>query len=139
MTKNAKYILEIISSSKNHLTAEQIFLMLKEKNRSVVQATVYNNLSALYKQGLIRKISVEGYPDRYDNVIQHDHLVCRICGKLTDIKLEDLTEKIQNQIGIPMLSYDLKVQYICEECRKKEQENPGRERTDYDENKKEAF
>ncbi len=32
MTKNAEYILEIINSSKMHLTAEQIYLALKEKN-----------------------------------------------------------------------------------------------------------
>ena len=33
MTKNAEYILEIINNSKNHPTAEQIFLLLKEKIR----------------------------------------------------------------------------------------------------------
>ena len=55
VTKNAKYILEIINDSVNHLTAEQIYLLLKEKNKKVVLATVYNNLSFLYKEGLIRK------------------------------------------------------------------------------------
>ena len=35
MTKNAKYILEIINDSVNHLTAEQIYLLLKEKNKKV--------------------------------------------------------------------------------------------------------
>lgn len=34
--------------------------------------------------------------------------------------LEDLTEKLQSQLGVPMLSYDLKINYICEECLKKE-------------------
>ncbi len=120
MTKNAAYILDIINNSSNHLTAEQIFLSLKEKNKTVAQATVYNNLSHLYKEGLIRKISVEGYPDRYDKQLRHDHLVCRNCGKLADIMLEDLTEKLQSQLGVPMLSYDLKINYICEECLKKE-------------------
>ncbi len=120
MTKNAAYILDIINDSDNHLTAEQIFLSLKERNRTVAQATVYNNLSYLYKEGLIRKISVEGYPDRYDKILRHDHLVCRKCGRLADILLEDLTEKLQSQLGIQMLSYDLKINYICEECLEKE-------------------
>ena len=79
MTQNAESILEIINHSKNHLTAEQIYVTLKEKNGKVVPATVYNNLSYLHKQGLIRKVSVEGCPDRYDHIRQHDHLVCRIC------------------------------------------------------------
>lgn len=120
MTKNAEYILEIINSSNSHLTAEQIYLRLKKKNKTVVQATVYNNLSALYQKGLIRKISVEGYPDRYDRTLRHEHLVCRKCGKLSDIVLEYLTAVLQKQVDIPMLSYDLKINYICDECLKQE-------------------
>lgn len=123
MTKNAEYILQIINHSDSHLTAEQIYLQLKGKNKSVARATVYNNLSSLYKQGLIRKISVEGYPDRYDRVRRHDHLVCSKCGKLSDITLEDMTEQIQTQVGIPILSYDLKVSYICSECNQKANES----------------
>ena len=121
MTKNAAYILEIINHSDSHLTAEQIHQQLKEENKYVAQATVYNNLSSLYQQGMIRKISVEGHPDRYDKMRRHDHLVCRNCGKLSDILLEDLTEQIQKQVSIPMISYDLKVNYICDECRQKMQ------------------
>lgn len=116
MTLNAKYILEIINHSDGHLTAEEIYLQLKQKKEKVVLATVYNNLSSLQKQGFIRKISVEGFPDRYDRVKRHDHLVCKECGKLSDITLEDLTEQLQSQVSIPMISYDLRINYICEEC-----------------------
>ena len=69
MTKNARYILEIINHSTVHLTAEQIYLRLREKNAKAVLATVYNNLSSLYEQGLIRKVCVEGCPDRYDKTV----------------------------------------------------------------------
>ncbi len=118
MTKRAEQILEIVNHSKEHFSAEQIFLRLKETNKGAALATVYNNLSYLYHEGLIRKISVEGYPDRYDNVRRHDHLVCRRCGKLSDIELDDLTETLQKQVGVSMLSYDLKILYLCEECSK---------------------
>ena len=56
MTRYAKMILDIINNSSDHLTAEQIYLILKNKNEKVVLATVYNNLAALYKEGLIRKV-----------------------------------------------------------------------------------
>lgn len=121
MTKNAEQILKIINGSCEHLSAEQIFLRLKEYNQSVVLATVYNNLASLYNEGLVRKISVEGYPDRYDNVRRHDHLICKGCGKLSDIVLEDLTQSLQKQLKIPMLSYDLKINFFCEDCIKKQQ------------------
>ena len=120
MTKNARYILEIINHSTVHLTAEQIYLRLREKNAKAVLATVYNNLSSLYEQGLIRKVCVVGCPDRYDKTVRHDHLVCKKCGRLSDTALDDLTEKLQKQIGVPMISYDLKINYICEECLEKE-------------------
>lgn len=126
MTKNAEQILEIVTNSKEHLSAEQIFMRMKETTKGGALATVYNNLSYLYKEGLIRKISIEGYPDRYDNIRRHDHLVCRCCGKLSDIQLEDLTELLQKQVGGAMLSYDLKINYICEDCkRKRDSESEG--------------
>ena len=47
MTKYGQMILDIINQSLDHLTAEQIFFMCKEKNEKIVLATVYNNLSNL--------------------------------------------------------------------------------------------
>ena len=60
-------------------------------------------------------------PDRYDRIEKHDHLVCKRCGKLADINLEDLTEALQKQVQVPLLSYDLKLMYLCDDCRKQEQ------------------
>ncbi|WP_308857370.1 transcriptional repressor [uncultured Oscillibacter sp.] len=122
MTKYAKKILEIVESSRSHLTAEQIFEQLRETYPSVVLATVYNNLNRLWEEERIRKISVEGMPDRYDRIVRHDHLVCRKCGRLLDVDLGDLTEQLEKKAGIPILSYDLKLVFLCEACRKKSQE-----------------
>ena len=110
-------ILEIIRSSETHMTAEQVFFTLKQSCPSVVLATVYNNLNSLYQQGKIRKISVEGCPDRYDRNTRHDHLVCRRCGGLLDISLSDITAELERQTGFPIDGYDLKIQYLCPQCR----------------------
>ncbi|WP_242957047.1 transcriptional repressor [Faecalibacterium sp. An122] len=83
----------------------------------VVLATVYNNLNSLCQQGKIRKISVEGCPDRYDRNTRHDHLVCRRCGSLADIHLEDITAQLEQQTGFAIDGYDLKIQYLCPRCR----------------------
>ena len=56
MTKYAERILNIINESSEHMTAEQIFLILKKKEPKVVLATVYNNLNMLCDKELIRKI-----------------------------------------------------------------------------------
>ena len=119
MSKYGKKILEIVSSSRSHMTAEEIFLALRQAYPTVVLATVYNNLNRLLQEERIRKISVEGMPDRYDRIQRHDHLVCRKCGKLMDIDLGNLTEQFEKKAGIPILSYDLKLNVLCEACRKK--------------------
>lgn len=120
MTRNAKLILDLIYLSNEHLTAEEIYLRLKEASSKMVLATVYNNLNALLTQGLIRKVSVEDCPDRYDRIVRHDHLICKSCGRLSDITLEDLTAKLQGQVDSHIISYDLKISYVCPVCREAE-------------------
>ena len=119
MTKYEKEVFSIINNSHEHLTAEQIFHKLREIHPKVVLATVYNNLSRLMEAELIRKVPVEGTSDRYDRAEKHDHLVCKRCGKLADTKFRDLTESLREQMGDEFLYYDLKVYYICPECRNK--------------------
>ena len=106
--------------SHEHLTVRQIFERLKMDHPKVVLATVYNNLNKMWESGLIRKVSVEGMPDRYDILQKHDHLVCKRCGKILDVSFEDLTAPLRSQLGQDFLFYDLKVYYLCPECRERE-------------------
>ena len=118
MTKYANKICEIVSASREHMTAEQIFQALRQTYPTVVLATVYNNLNKLWAAGLVRKISLQGMPDRYDRVERHDHLVCRGCGRLLDIDLTDLTRQLQEQTDVSILAYDLKLIYLCDDCKR---------------------
>ena len=118
MTTYEQKIYTVINASTEHLTVEQIFKQVKEEYPKVVLATIYNNVNKLWKAGLIRKISVAGSPDRYDRIQKHDHLVCRRCGRLVDTSFEDLTASLRNSVGDAFLYYDLKVFYLCPDCRK---------------------
>ena len=117
MTKYAKKILEIVESGHSHMTAEQVFDTLRQTYPTVVLATVYNNLNRLWLDKKIHKVSVEGMPDRYDRIERHDHLVCKKCGRLLDVDLGDLTAQLEQAAGLSILSYDLKLMYLCDECR----------------------
>lgn len=120
MSKYGAQILQIILNSREHPTAEHIFMEMKNNNSKVVQATVYNNLKTLLQEGKIIRITEPGCPDRYDNTTRHDHIICSRCGKLADIRLEDMTESIEKQLGYKIESYELKVRYICRDCKKAE-------------------
>lgn len=121
MTAYEREIYHIITGSRKHLTAEQIYGEMKRKYPKIVLATVYNNVNRLWNAGLIHKVSVENMPDRYDRAVKHDHLVCQRCGKLADISFDDLTASLRRQLGEDFLSYDLKVFYLCPDCREQEE------------------
>ena len=118
MSKYGDMVLDIVLGSKEHPTAEQIFIEAKHRNPKIVQATVYNNLKALLAQGKIIRISCPGQPDRYDNTTKHDHMVCTECGELFDIKLDDFTQTIEDQLGFDIESYQLIIRFVCPSCRK---------------------
>lgn len=120
MTRYEQLIFNLINESTDHMTADQVFAKLRETCPGVSLATVYNNLKKLNEANLVRKVVVEGSPDRYDRIAKHDHLVCRKCGKLADVRFGDLTESLAKQLGDfgeSPLTYDLKVYYVCPECR----------------------
>ena len=62
-------------------------------------------------------MSIEGSPDRYDKIQKHDHLVCYRCGSISDRSFDDLTSALEKQLGEKIVSYDLKVCYLCPKCR----------------------
>lgn len=119
MTRYAQKILSIIEQSRDHLSADDIYRALKKECPGVVVATVYNNLKAMTERGQIVRISMEGSPDRYDKMVRHDHLVCKKCGKLSDVFLGDLTKELKERFGEDFISYDLRVNYICPDCKKR--------------------
>ena len=118
MTKQRAVILEVIRSDMCHHTAEEIFVLAKERLPGISRATVYNNLKALEVEKIIRKITGDGLSDRYDNsYIPHGHLLCERCGKVRDFNLENFDRLISDAIGSDFNSYELKVRHLCDDCK----------------------
>ena len=118
MTKQRAVILEVIRSDMCHHTADEIFALAKEKLPGISRATVYNNLKTLESAKLIRRITGDALSDRYDNsYIPHGHLICEECGKVTDFDLGNFDKQLSDAIGSDFSSYELKVRYVCDECK----------------------
>ena len=118
MTKQRAVILEVIRSDMCHHTADEIFTLAKEILPGISRATVYNNLKTLEAEQLIRKISGDDLSDRYDNsYIPHGHLLCEACGSIKDFDINGFDGLISDAIGSEFNSYELKVRYLCRNCR----------------------
>ena len=123
MPKYAEEILAAVTELQRHPTAEQGVMEMKKEHPSIAIGTVYKHLNALAEEGLLHRITESGSPDRYDRTERHDHLICSRCGKIEDIHLPDMQSRIEHALGRDILSYDLKIRYICPECREQEEIN----------------
>lgn len=120
MGKYRMQILSCLQQSGGHMTAEQIFLWVKRREPGIVLATVYNNLNRLCQEGVIRRISIPGQPDRYDKTAApHDHLICDRCGQLADVVFPDFLRELETKLHIHLNSYELNIHYICPDCQQK--------------------
>jgi Fur family ferric uptake transcriptional regulator len=79
-------ILEAVRAG-DHLGAEAIAVGARERVGHVSTQAVYEALNALTNAGLVRRIEPAGSPARYEGRTgdNHHHLVCRVCGSVTDV------------------------------------------------------
>ena len=121
MTKLNQTILDMILNSDGHLTAEEAFLLAKEKKINVSMASIYRILSKLAEEGYIKKISIPGGADIFDKTLEnHEHLVCKVCGKVKDIHIDNLNKLLIKETGLKEIdSYSLCIDYVCEDCKKR--------------------
>lgn len=123
MTAQKKIILDTLSRSKEHPSADMVFELVRKELPRISLGTVYRNLESLAQQGIIVKIETTGGQKRFDyNVDPHPHFRCEACGKIEDIPFE---------LGAPDLDGDhpwvkerritsktLNYQGFCSECAK---------------------
>lgn len=118
-TKQREILLETIRTSETHPTADELFQRIRCELPMISLATIYRNLNYLVEEGIIRRISVPGMPDRFDRCLDaHDHMVCDRCGGIFDFELKmDLGAAIEQAVGGPVRSYSLFVHGCCPNCR----------------------
>jgi len=118
-------ILKVLYNSKKHLTPEEIYNEVKKINSNIGLATVYRALSFLEKEGLVNSISfgVEGKKYELNRGHHHDHMICLNCNKIIeffDEELEKLQEKIAKEHGFKLITHELNMYGLCENCKNEE-------------------
>ena len=74
-------------SSEPHLTADRVAEIVRGEIGAISLQSVYDALSLLATEGLIRRIQPAGSPARFEDRVgdNHHHLICRVCGRLVDV------------------------------------------------------
>ena len=125
MTSQRKKVFQCISKcSDQHLSAEEIYDIVRKKDASVGFATVYRALDAFEKSGILQHLFFDDGSKRYHlvNVNEKDdhyHLVCEICGRIIDVKKEDiesLVDKVFLNKGFIINDQKVQIFGICDRC-----------------------
>ena len=75
-----------LAEDPSHPTADVIYRRLRGAMPSLSPGTVYRVLESLERDGLLRRVSTTGGAGRFDaNLTPHQHLICRVCGRMTDV------------------------------------------------------
>jgi Fur family ferric uptake transcriptional regulator len=74
-------------SAEPHITADAVADAVRSEIGAISLQSVYDALSVLVSEGLIRRIQPAGSPARFEDRVgdNHHHLICRICGQVVDV------------------------------------------------------
>jgi len=84
-------IARVLFSRHEHLSAEDVFLLVNGDEPRVSKATVYNTLGLFAERGLIREVIADPAKVFFDpNITPHHHFFDTSSGKLIDIPAEQV-------------------------------------------------
>lgn len=113
-----------LAGDTGHPTAEVLLARLRPQLPSLSPASVYRILESLEAEGLVRRVSTPGGVSRYDaNIAPHQHLVCRVCGRIDDVEndaLAGLRLPAPDPAGFTAEAFDIRVVGVCAPCGEKE-------------------
>ncbi len=126
VTKQRLLILEALDGcSDRHLTAEEIYEIVKNGYPRIGLATVYRTIQLLLNLGLIESVQLEDGYVRYEigksgeKSHRHHHLICLGCKKVISFQndlLDDLENQIYESTSFQVVNHEVKLYGYCREC-----------------------
>ncbi len=122
-TPQRKVILEVFLNQEGHIHIEDLLHRVKIQDPTVGIATLYRTMKLLVDSSLadMHTFNEKTTYERLFQVRHHDHLICKICGKMVEFE-HPLIEKYQLEVcerhGFTLKSHRMELFGICKECNK---------------------
>ena len=110
LSRQRRFILELLWQAKEHLSAREIYDRLNQQGKGIGHTSVYQNLEALSSQSIIE--CIERCDGRlYGNISDsHSHVNCLDTSQILDVQVElpeALIREVENQTGIRITDYTI--------------------------------
>lgn len=88
-SRQRQAIVDYLCSTKEHPTADTVYLHVREQYPKISLGTVYRNLNLLADEGEILRLSCGDGSDRFDgNPELHYHFTCNCCKRVLDLEID---------------------------------------------------
>lgn len=120
-------VLVLLENEKDHLSAEEIYMLVKLKTPEIGLATVYRTLEMLTDLKILDKVSFNDGLVRYDMRKEgakhfHHHLLCLECGSIEEIEddlLGDVEVIVEHDFHFKVKDHRLTFHGVCQKCQNK--------------------
>ncbi len=115
----------LLENEQDHLSAEDVFMLVKMKYPDIGLATVYRTLELLSDLHVVEKMNFGDGVARYDlrnenNRHHHHHLICVQCQSVEEI-MEDwlgpLEDRLEREYNFTVLDHRLDFHGVCRKCK----------------------
>lgn len=134
MTRQRRVILEVLREHRGrHLTAEEIYCLVKPLLTSISLGTVYRNLQLLTEEGIVaRTMAFDGRArfEMGERELAHHHFICLECGSIMDVPCYSLSCEMQAfaaNHNLRVASHFFEMHGYCAACNRLPQGLSGRE------------
>ncbi len=125
LTRQREILLDLIDSSGEHLDAEQLYKLARQRDPKLNRVTVYRTLKMLKAGGLVDELDLmhhAGEQHYYETRLkqEHAHVVCLGCGRVEEYfgdLLQRMREEIETRFEFQIAIARTEVGGYCAACR----------------------
>lgn len=121
-TKHRTAILQVLERSNHPITAEEVYLQLRESSIAISLSTVYRTLEVLSENGLLLKSNLTTENKAIFEIDRREHkhyVLCLGCNRLfpvEDCPLEEYEATVAKRLGFKIEGHRLEIYGYCPEC-----------------------
>jgi Fur family transcriptional regulator, ferric uptake regulator len=122
MTRQREVVVESFLRTEGHLSTDELYQLVKKKNKNIGFTTVFRTLKALTDCGLARETDLSDGRTRFEHLYNrphHHHIVCMECSRTIEFlspELEQLQEQIVSRYGFRSIRHQLQIFGVCNDC-----------------------
>ena len=126
-------IFNILNTTNEHLSVDEIYEKIKNQYPGIGRATIYRTLDLLQKLNVVLKfdfgenLSRYELTEEYSNKNHHHHLICKTCNNIYDYfdfidvevnLIQKLEKKLSQKFNFEIDNHRIEFYGLCDKCKK---------------------